>query len=248
MNTRPDPEAELARLRAELQQSRDALGEFAYVVSHDLRAQLRHILSYSALLKEELGPSLASEPAQFLGVIHEAAQTLGRQIDGLKAWAQLDRVALQPLDVNTSALLDEVWSALETERAGRMIAWVLPADLPRVHADGTLLRQLFTHLLSNACKFTRPRAQAQVSVHAEPSGDGVITLHIQDNGVGFAVARQDQLFHVFQRLHSAREFEGLGLGLAMAHKIAHRLGGRVALAAEPGAGCRASVTLPLAAS
>lgn len=247
MSTRHSPEEELARLRAELQQARDALGEFAYGVSHDLRAQLRHIISYSTLLREELGPALAPEPAQFLGVIHDAAQTLGRQIDGLKSWAQLDRVALQPLDVNTSALLGEVWAALEGERTARAIAWTLPTDLPHVHADGTLLRQLFTHLLSNACKFTRPRADAQVSVQAELTGDGAVTLHFQDNGVGFATGQQDKLFHVFQRLHGAREFEGLGLGLALAHKIAQRLGGRLSITAEAGQGCRVSVTLPLAA-
>lgn len=237
---------ELERLRAELQSARDALGDFAYGVSHDLRAQLRHILSYSALLREELGPTLSAEPAQFLDIIQQAAQTLGRQIDGLKAWAQLDRIELQLIEVDPSALLAEVWEGLEPERGGRAIAWTLPAGLPRVRADGVLLRQLFTHLLSNACKFTRPTSQAQVTVWADAGG--MLTLHIEDNGVGFAPGQEARLFRVFQRLHTTREFEGLGLGLALAQKIAHRLGGAVSLKGQTGAGCRVSVTLPLAAT
>ena len=248
--TTPERDPELERLRAELQSARDALGDFAYGVSHDLRAQLRHILSYSTLLREELGPTLGSEPAQFLDVIQQAAQTLGRQIDGLKAWAQLDRIELQLIEVDLSALLAEVWAGLEPERAGRAITWALPAGLPRARADGVLLRQLFTHLLSNACKFTRPTSQARVTVWAEAGANagGMLTLHIEDNGVGFAPGQEARLFRVFQRLHTTREFEGLGLGLALAQKIAHRLGGAVSLAGRAGAGCRVSVTLPLATS
>jgi light-regulated signal transduction histidine kinase (bacteriophytochrome) len=95
-------ETEIEQLRAELQAARAALGEFAYVVSHDLRAPLRHILAYSQLLREELGDRLAAEPAQFLDTLTQAAQLMGRQIDGLKEWSQLDRVDLQRTTVDSA--------------------------------------------------------------------------------------------------------------------------------------------------
>lgn len=238
---------EIEQLRAELQAARAALGEFAYVVSHDLRAPLRHILAYSQLLREELGDRLAAEPAQFLDTITQAAQLMGRQIDGLKEWSQLDRVDLQRTTVDSAALLAQLRLCLAAEPGPRQIDWRFHEALPALDGDPALLRQLFSHLLSNALKFTRPRATAVIEVAWAAAAPGQVEISVRDNGVGYNPAQQDQLLRVFQRLHPASQFEGLGLGLALAHKIAQRHGGTLRIEGAPDAGCCVRVTLPLAA-
>ena len=240
------PTLELQQLRADLAAARAALDDFAYVVSHDLRAQLRHITAYGELLRDELGSQLTGDASQFLNTMTEAAQQMGRQIDGLKTWAQLDTLPLHPMAVDAAVLLAEVRQALAPEAQGRTVQWRIAPDLPRLQGDPVLLRQLFTHLLSNALKFTRPRAIAAIDIDAQAAPGGLVLVRVRDNGVGYNPAQQTKLFHVFQRLHSARQFEGLGLGLALAHKIVQRHGGGLAIEGTPDAGCCVSLTLPLA--
>ncbi|MDP3701385.1 MAG: ATP-binding protein [Hylemonella sp.] len=242
----PTPEQEIARLQAELQGARAALGDFTYAVSHDLRASLRHILSYAALLREEAGPVLPGEALTYLETVHGAARTLGQQIDGLMAWTQLDRVELQVREWEVRTLLAEAQAQLAELCAGRRIEWQVPEGLPVLIGDGALLRQLFVHLLSNALKFTRPRGTAMIEVAAQVTPDGLATIHVRDNGVGFDPVRQFKLFHVFHRLHGASQFEGLGLGLALARKIVERHGGSIGAEGVPDGGCTVSVTLPCA--
>lgn len=245
MSERPAP-PEIEQLRAELQAARAALGDFAYVVSHDLRAQLRHINAYTGLLREELGDFLDDETTFYLDTVSNAGKQMGRQIDGLMAWALLDRADLQTMVIDTAALVEEVRQALAGEAAGRSVQWRVAPDLPSLDGDGALLRQLFTHLLSNALKFTRPRETAVIEIGVAPAagGAGQAAIFVRDNGVGYNPAHQDKLFHVFQRLHSTGQFDGLGLGLALSRKIVERHGGRIAIEGGPDAGCCVTLTLP----
>jgi len=245
MSERP-PEPELEQLRAELQAARAALGDFAYVVSHDLRAQLRHINAYTGLLREELGDFLDEETTFYLDTVSNAGKQMGRQIDGLMAWALLDRAALQTMTIDAAALVDEVRLSLAGEAGARSVQWRVAPDLPPLCGDGALLRQLFTHLLSNALKFTRPRETAVIEIGQAPAAGGQVAFFVYDNGVGYNPAHQDKLFHVFQRLHSVSQFEGLGLGLALSRKIVERHSGSIAIEGAPEAGCRVTVTLPAA--
>lgn len=250
MSTDPN-QPELHKLRDELQAARAALGDFAYAISHDLRANLRHITSYAALLREDVGPALGSEAVRYLDTVTHAAQLMGGQIDGLLAWSQLDRLTLQAMAIDAGLLLDEVRQSLSAEAAGRKVQWQVAPGLPRLQGDAALLRQLFTHLLSNALKFSRTRETAVITIAAEPapptSAGAQATITLRDNGVGYNPAQQDRLFHVFQRLHSTSQFDGLGLGLALSHKIVERHGGSIRIEAAPDAGCCVSVSLPLAA-
>lgn len=249
MSAQPSPqEQELSRLRAELQAARDALGDFAYVVSHDLRANLRHISAYAGLVREELGAAPPAEALTYLDTVTSAAKLMGRQIDGLMAWSRLDRAEMDNATLDVRGLLEEARQALADEAAGRQIDWQVAADLPPLRGDAALVRQLLGHLLSNALKFTRPRAPAVIHIGWQPpANEGLCTLFVRDNGVGFNPQQQDKLFHVFQRLHSASEFEGLGLGLALARKIVERHGGSIRAEGKPDAGCCIRFTLPLAA-
>ncbi len=242
----PASEQEIARLQAELHDARAALGDFAYAVSHDLRASLRHIMSYASLLREEMGPVLPGEALSYLETVHGAARTLGQQIDGLMSWSQLDRVELQVREWEACTLVAEAQAQLAESCAGRQIEWQVQQSLPVLIGDGALLRQLLVHLLSNALKFTRPRETAVIVIGAEVSPEGLATIHVRDNGVGFDPVRQFKLFHVFQRLHGASQFEGLGLGLALARKIVERHGGSIRAEGALEGGCTVSFTLPCA--
>lgn len=234
-------------LERELAVARGGLEDFTYTVSHDLRARLRHVTAYLGLLREELGPTLPAEAGGYLETANQAAVVMGRQIEGLMALSQLDRAALQEELIDPAVLIDEMRAAMAAHSAGRQIEWQIAADFPQLRGDAVMLRQLLGHLLSNAVKFTRPRAVAQIELGwHHPREAAYCTLFVRDNGVGFNPRQQERLFRVFQRLHSEAEFEGLGLGLALARRIVERHGGAIDAEGEPDAGCRISLTLPLA--
>jgi light-regulated signal transduction histidine kinase (bacteriophytochrome) len=247
------PDTELARLRAELESTRRqlstaqaGLADYAYSVSHDLRANLRHITSYVALVREELPQASSADVKAYLDIVTTAAKLMGRQIDALMRWSQLDRATLMETPVNLPALVAEVCQALAGEAAGRQIEWQVAADFPSLRGDVGLLRELFIHLLSNALKFTRPREKAVIEVGWRPSEEkGRCVVVVRDNGVGFNRREQDKMFRVFQRLHSGNEFEGLGMGLALARKIVALHDGNIQVEGEPDAGCQVSFTLQL---
>lgn len=247
-------ERELDRLRSELQATqqqlvaaRAGLEDFAYTVSHDLRANLRHINAYVELVREELGEQVDAAVLGYMETVSNAANLMGRQMDVLMALSQLDRATLQETTFNPRALIEEARDALFAQLAGRQIEWCVADDFPAVRGDAALVRQLWSHLLSNAIKFTRikPAARVQVGWQCEP-GAKDCTLFVRDNGVGFNPRQQDMLFRVFRRLHSASEFEGLGMGLALTRKIVALHGGTVRAEGVPDAGCLISFTLPLA--
>lgn len=243
------PEAlqlENERLRRELDQARAALEEFTSSVSHDLRASLRHVNAYVQVIQEDLGDQAPADMASHLNTVTQAARRMGRQIDALMELSRLTQVELQLSTVETGPLVGAVCAELDPICSGRVIDWQLAPDFPALKGDAPLLRQVLMHLLSNAVKFTAPRPVAEVKVTWQTRDDGLCALTVTDNGVGFNPHYQDKLFHAFQRLHGAKEFEGLGMGLALTRKIVERHGGAVWASGAPNAGCRTSFTLPLA--
>ncbi|NBW78263.1 MAG: hypothetical protein EBR27_04510 [Betaproteobacteria bacterium] len=240
--------SEVQRLHQELLRTQAALADFAYTVSHDLRARVRHVLAYTQLAVEDLGPALSPEVKGHLDTASEAATQMGLQIDGLMKWAHLDQVELQPTSLCLHQLVQEVRQSLEPSVLQRQLHWILPSQTTQIHADPHMARDLLHHLLSNALKFTRTRPLAELHIGWEqehaPSAP-LCLVSVRDNGVGFKTAMQDKLFKVFQRLHSPHEFEGVGLGLALAKKIVERHGGRIWAQGAPDAGCCVSFTLPL---
>ena len=233
-------EAELAALRAEMQ-------EFTYTVSHDLRAPLRHIVSYAQLVQEDAGPQLNTEVQGFLATITDSARHMGVLLDGLVALSRLGTVPVAVTAVPLQTLVQDVAAQLNERNLGRNIDWRIAGDLPTVQADAALLRQALEHVLGNAIKFTAPREQAVVEITAPPGGsNGMQTLQVRDNGVGYNPAMQAKLFQVFGRLHSAKQFEGIGLGLAMTRKIAQRLEGTVSAQGVLDGGCCVTLCLPVA--
>ncbi|WP_114971705.1 sensor histidine kinase [Rhodoferax ferrireducens] len=234
------------QLRRELGQARAELEDFTHSVSHDLRASLRHVNAYVHIIKEDLGEQTPVAVAAHLDTVSQAARQMGRQIDGLMELARLTRVELQLSTVDVAQLVDDTCTALAPALAARTIEWQIAPDLPALRCDAALLRQVLTHLLSNAVKFTAARAVAEIHVSWQSTDNGQCALTVADNGAGFNPQYTDKLFHAFQRLHGAREFEGLGMGLALTRKIVERHGGMVWAKGIPDAGCSVSVTLPMA--
>jgi PAS domain S-box-containing protein len=220
-----DLERRVRERTSELDATNRELEAFTYSVSHDLRAPLRQIDGFSRMLMEEAGQHLDLAARHYLHRILEGTRHMGRLIDDLLHLARVGRQDVRRRPVSLSSLVEQVLTDLESESAGREIEWKID-PLPTVECDPGLMRVLFTNLLGNAVKYTRHRRPAVIEVTlTSPNGQPVIA--VRDNGVGFDMKYADQLFGVFQRLHSAEEFEGTGVGLATVQRIVHKHGGRI---------------------
>jgi signal transduction histidine kinase len=218
-----DRTAQLERVNAELE-------AFSYSVSHDLRAPLRHIDGFAQLLATHQSGKLDDEGKRHLGIIRDGAQNMGRMIDDLLSLARLDRQQLARERTDLNAVVLKVRRDVERDVGLRKIAWTCE-HLPAANCDPGLISLVFTNLLSNAVKYTGKRDVAKISVSVR-NGDAGVVFAVSDNGVGFDQRYQDKLFGVFQRLHRADEFEGIGIGLATVRRIIHKHGGRVWAEAE----------------
>lgn len=240
--------AEIERLQRELAQVRTELEDFTYSVSHDLRAPLRHINAYAQIIEEDLGEQAPTVLATHLETIRQAARQMNQQIEALTALSRLARVDLQWSRLDLGALAHDVAGELAASHAGRDVQWQVAPDFPTLLGDAALIRQLLSHLLANALKFTASRARAEIKVSWQVACDGRCAVTLSDNGAGFDPQYKDKLFRPFSRLHPAHQFEGLGMGLALSRKIVQRHGGALWADAAPEAGCQVSFTLALAAA
>lgn len=247
MNLTPvDATQRIEQLERELAQARLALEDFTYSVSHDLRASLRHVNAYLRIAREDLGDQLDPAIAEHLDTAAGAATRMSRLMDGLMELSRVGRAVMQPGVVDMAQLLADVRQHLLPAVDGRDVRWQIAPDLPRVRGDSALLNLMLTCLVDNALKFSHDRAVTEVAVGWTALEQGVCEIHVQDNGVGFDPRMQDRLFRVFQSLHSAREFDGIGIGLALSRRVVERHGGQIRAQGDPGQGCRISFSLPLA--
>lgn len=236
--------AKLVRSNEQLAAANADLEAFSYSVAHDLRSPIRQIAGFSKILLEEYAPQLPAEARRYLDKVAQGAQQMGGLVDDLLHLAQVSRQALSlqvtPLDSIVTAAVD----VLRPECSGRRIKWRI-GSLPDVACDRGLMKQAFVNLLSNALKYTRPRDPAVIEV-GQMNYNGEQVIFVRDNGVGFDMQYADKLFGVFQRLHSASEFEGSGIGLATVERIVRKHGGRIRAQAEPGLSAIFFFTIPLA--
>ena len=234
-------ELRVAARTVQLETVNQELEAFSYSVSHDLRAPLRHIGGFSKMLVEEFGSTLDPAAQHYLDRIQTGTQKMGLLVDELLNLARVGRHVLHPQPTGLSSIVAEVIAMLQPETEGRQVQWIV-ADLPAVECDPILVKQVFQNLLANALKFTRPRVLAVIEVsHKKEEGQPVFM--VRDNGVGFSMKYVDKLFGVFQRLHSAEDFEGTGIGLVTVQRIVHKHGGRVWAEGEPDKGAAFYFTL-----
>ena len=216
---------ELAKRARELETSNNELESFAYSVSHDLRAPLRHVVGYSELLQRQASTSLDEKSRRFMQTILESSKRMGNLIDDLLAFSRIGRTETKNTLVSLDPLVKEVVAEIEQDTGRREIVWKIH-PLPVCYGDRSMLRLVILNLLSNAVKFTRMRAQAEIEIGCVDR-EHEVEVFVRDNGAGFDMQYVDKLFGVFQRLHLPEEFEGTGIGLATVRRIIHRHGGEV---------------------
>jgi len=233
---------ELTNRAAQLDSSNRELEAFAYSVSHDLRAPLRHMAGFTELLQKSAAASLNEKSQRYLTIIMEAATRMGSLIDDLLAFSRISRAETHRSIVDLDQLVKEVVAEVRQDAKGRNIAWQID-PLPACYGDRAMLRLVLTNLVGNAIKFTRTRSHAEIEIGCTKQ-DGDPVLFVRDNGVGFDMKYADKLFGVFQRLHPQESFEGTGIGLATVQRIIHRHGGRTWAEGKVDGGATFYVSLP----
>lgn len=220
-----DLEQRVADRTAQLQAANKELEAFSYSVSHDLRAPLRHIDGFSQALLEDYTDQLDDVGKNYLQQVRSASQEMAQLIDDVLQLARVTRSEMRREVVNLSETAHVVTAELERTEPKRKVKVDIEEGLG-THGDKRLLKIILTNLLGNAWKFTSKQAQAQIAFGRERK-NGEISYFIRDNGAGFDMAYVGKLFGAFQRLHTAGEFEGTGIGLATVQRIVSRHGGRV---------------------
>jgi light-regulated signal transduction histidine kinase (bacteriophytochrome) len=224
--------AELARSNAELEQ-------FAYSVSHDLRAPLRSINGFSQILLEDYAGGFDEVGKDYLRRVRSAAERMGELIDDLLKLSRITRIEMRREEVDLAEIFRSVSEDLRRSEPGRQVEFVMPEKL-LAYGDARLLTTALENLVGNAWKFTAKKPQATIEFGFDRDA---CTYYVRDNGAGFDMAYADKLFGPFQRLHASSEFEGTGIGLAIVQRILHRHEGQVWAEGTPQKGATFYFTL-----
>jgi len=216
---------ELAKRSTALEAINKELEAFAYSVSHDLRAPLRHVAGFTELLHKKASTVLDEKSNRYIAMILDSARRMGNLIDDLLAFSRIGRAETQKTLFSLTQLVREALTEVRQDAEGRNISWKI-GTLPDFYGDRSMLRLVLVNLISNAIKFTRTRPQAEIEIGCANGDRDDLVVFVRDNGVGFDMKYVNKLFGVFQRLHQADEFEGTGIGLATVQRIIHRHGGK----------------------
>ena len=216
----------MAKRAAELEATNKELKLFAYSVSHDLRAPLRHTAGFAELLRRQASSSLDDKSRRYVEMIFESSKRMGNLIDDLLGFSRIGRAETRESTVDLQQLVREIVAELRQETKDRDIAWNI-GPLPVCYGDRSMLKVVLMNLLSNAVKFTRMRKRAEIEIGSADGREDQAELFVRDNGAGFDMRYVDKLFGVFQRLHLTEEFEGTGIGLATVQRVIHRHGGEI---------------------
>ncbi len=230
----------------QLREANSELESFAYSVSHDLRAPLRHIHGYLDMLRRATAGQLSEKAERYVQTAANASVQMGRLIDDLLAFSRMGQAEMHLARVDLDGLVHEVIAGVAAE-GGASVQWEI-APLPTVAGDAAMLRQVLVNLIGNAVKYSGKRDVPRVAIGPAGVEDGRLVFAVRDNGAGFDMAYSDKLFGVFQRLHHENEFEGTGIGLAIVRRILQRHGGRIWAESAPDQGATFYFTLALAGS
>ena len=243
-------------LAATLQFSNRELEQFASIASHDLQEPLRKVRAFGELLKSGYADTLSDQGQDYLRRMLNAADRMQTLIDDLLTLSRVTTKGEPFVPVDLGAIAEEVLNDLEISinQSGGIVE---VSDLPVIDADPTQMRQLLQNIISNSLKFHQTSESPVVKVRSQffngpstngdgdASGNGLVSLEVEDNGIGFDEKYLDRIFNVFQRLHGRGEYDGAGIGLAVCRKIAERHGGTITAKSEPGQGATFIITLPM---
>ncbi|XLE15150.1 PAS domain S-box protein [Deinococcus altitudinis] len=235
-------EAQVAERTRELTDLNEELDAFSYSVAHDLRAPIRHIMGFTQLARRSFRSHEDVKADGYLQVIEQAARKMDTLVEALLNLARQARGPLRSAPVDLRWMVERVRTELDSDAAQRQMRWDI-GDLPVVQGDAVLLHQVLSNLLQNAVKYTRTRSMGVIAVRAYRL-EAEWVIEVRDNGVGFDPKYTGKLFRVFQRLHSEREFEGIGVGLANVQRIVKRHGGRIWASSVLDEGATFSFSLP----
>lgn len=237
-----DLELRVMQRTSELEAPNKELETFSYSVSHDLKAPLRHISAFIQLLLENITTELTKEQLGYLDIVSSSASDMGNLIDGILNFSRLNAIELQKKTICSSDMVQQVIKFFEPDVQNRIIKFKVES-LPDINGDEGLLRQVWINLISNAIKYSMKRPEAIIEIGSF-SGDNEDTFFVKDNGAGFNMKYAEKLFGVFNRLHQASDFEGVGIGLANVNRIITRHGGRCRAEGEVDKGATFYFTLP----
>ena len=237
-------EAVTSKLNKKLKDSNAELESFSYSVSHDLRAPIRHISGFLEILQTNIASNLDDKNKRYFNLIKESTIEMGRLIDDLLTFSRMGRAALNFSQVDLNIIVETIIINIEPEIRQRNIVWKIN-KVPMVYADASLIKVALDNLFSNAVKYTSKNTKAIIEFGSIPNNSVENTFYIKDNGVGFDANYIDKLFCVFQRLHTAAEFEGTGIGLATVKKIISKHGGIVWAESKLNEGAAFYFTIPI---
>ncbi|OGT97694.1 MAG: hypothetical protein A2079_02730 [Geobacteraceae bacterium GWC2_48_7] len=235
---------ELLKKTAVLELANEELSQYAFVASHDLRAPLRAVRNYADFLHEEFEPVLNDEQRSYFEGLESALRHGDELVTDLLEFSRIGNttISLQPIELGL--FLAELRASLEISPDDKLL---VGENLPALLADQTLLTQIFSNLVVNGFKFNRSAVKL-VEIGFAGARDGMCELFVRDNGIGIDPRYHDRIFKMFKRLHTHKEFEGTGIGLAIVRKAIAKLKGTVRVESKPGSGSQFFVTLPLAAT
>ena len=225
--------AELAERTAQLTAANEELEAFAYSVSHDLRAPLRAIAGFAQILAERHRANLASEGLDYLNKVLAASKHMDVLIHDLLTYARTGRGALRAAPVPLAPLVQQLESTFGARIAAAGARFEVSQRLATPLGDATLIEQILTNLVDNALKYRRREGIPEVRISATAVGEHVL-VQVADNGIGIPTEHQDKIFQVFQRLHTEREYPGVGIGLAIVAKAVRAMGGELSVQSQHG--------------
>jgi PAS domain S-box-containing protein len=228
---------------AQLETANKELEAFSYSVSHDLRTPLRALNGFATILTEDYSIVLDDEGKRLLAVISENATKMGYLIDDLLSFSRLGRIEMLPLVINMKTMAATVYKDLVPETDKDKIRFTL-GNIPPALGDSSMIKQVWVNLIGNAIKFTSKKTDRNIEI-GFIAGENENIYYVKDNGAGFEMAHATKLFGVFQRLHSLKDFDGIGAGLAIVRRIVLRHNGRVWAEGKVNEGATFYFTLPL---
>lgn len=226
-------EAKVQERTAELQETNRQLESFSYSVSHDLRAPLRNITGFTQLLEKQLNGRLQTADHELMKMIKDSAQHMNNLIDDLLTFSRMGRKPIEKNQLDMNLLVQSVIQQLTTGHSYKAEIYTDP--LPHCMGDSTMLQQVWVNLIGNALKYSSKKYKPVIHIGTNDV-NGQTVYFIKDNGAGFDMKNAARLFEVFSRLHTASDFEGTGVGLAIVHEIIQKHGGRIWADATPGEG------------
>jgi len=234
---RKEAEEKMKALNKNLEDANDELKHFAYIASHDLREPLRKIMSFGAILEKTIKNKIDPEENENLTFVVDAAKRMSSMIDGLLSYSRVSTKGNEFENIE----LNEIIDGLKQYELGMMLEETnavikIPQPLPTIYADALQIRQLLQNLVANGIKYQPKNNKPEITITAKPASNDMLRIEITDNGIGIAPEYHNAIFTMFKRLHTNKEYQGTGIGLAVCKKIVQRHNGQMGVESQPGKG------------